>query len=311
MMQTWNSRRSGQQASECGKWKQKTVKKENETIRVIRGFLRRFNEDHVGAYAAQSAYFILLSFIPFVLLLVTLVQYTPLTQEIVTTALVRIVPEEFSSFVEGVVREIFGKSPAYVPLSAVIALWSAGKGVNALTNGLNCVYRVEETRGYLINRLRSTVYTLIFVVAVALTLILLVFGNQIQAGIAARFPMIAKVTSFIIGMRTFITLVFLGLVFLLIYKFVPNRRASFKSQIPGAMVSAVAWSLFSLAFSVYIDFTPGSINMYGSLTTLVLIMLWLYFCMWILLIGAEINSYFEDKLRWLESAALTRLRKRT
>ncbi len=291
--------------------KQKTVKKENETIRVIRGFLRRFNEDHVGAYAAQSAYFILLSFIPFVLLLVTLVQYTPLTQEIVTTALVRIVPEEFSSFVEGVVREIFGKSPAYVPLSAVIALWSAGKGVNALTNGLNCVYRVEETRGYLINRLRSTVYTLIFVVAVALTLILLVFGNQIQAGIAARFPMIAKVTSFIIGMRTFITLVFLGLVFLLIYKFVPNRRASFKSQIPGAMVSAVAWSLFSLAFSVYIDFTPGSINMYGSLTTLVLIMLWLYFCMWILLIGAEINSYFEDKLRWLESAALTRLRKRT
>ena len=287
------------------------MKKENETIRVIRGFLRRFNEDHVGAYAAQSAYFILLSFIPFVLLLVTLVQYTPLTQEIVTTALVRIVPEEFSSFVEGVVREIFGKSPAYVPLSAVIALWSAGKGVNALTNGLNCVYRVEETRGYLINRLRSTVYTLIFVVAVVLTLILLVFGNQIQAGIAARFPMIAKVTSFIIGMRTFITLVFLGLVFLLIYKFVPNRRASFKSQIPGAMVSAVAWSLFSLAFSVYIDFTPGSINMYGTLTTLVLIMLWLYFCMWILLIGAEINSYFEDKLRWLESAALTRLRKRT
>lgn len=287
------------------------MKKENETIRVIRGFLRRFNEDHVGAYAAQSAYFILLSFIPFVLLLVTLVQYTPLTQEIVTTALVRIVPEEFSSFVEGVVREIFGKSPAYVPLSAVIALWSAGKGVNALTNGLNCVYRVEETRGYLINRLRSTVYTLVFVVAVVLTLILLVFGNQIQAGIAARFPMIAKVTSFIIGMRTFITLVFLGLVFLLIYKFVPNRRASFKSQIPGAMVSAVAWSLFSLAFSVYIDFTPGSINMYGSLTTLVLIMLWLYFCMWILLIGAEINSYFEDKLRWLESAALTRLRKRT
>ena len=287
------------------------MKKENETIRVIRGFLRRFNEDHVGAYAAQSAYFILLSFIPFVLLLVTLVQYTPLTQEIVTTALVRIVPEEFSSFVEGVVREIFGKSPAYVPLSAVIALWSAGKGVNALTNGLNCVYRVEETRGYLINRLRSTVYTLIFVVAVVLTLILLVFGNQIQAGIAARFPMIAKVTSFIIGMRTFITLVFLGLVFLLIYKFVPNRRASFKSQIPGAMVSAVAWSLFSLAFSVYIDFTPGSINMYGSLTTLVLIMLWLYFCICILFLGAEINSYFEDKLRWLESAALTRLRKRT
>lgn len=161
----------------------------------------------------------------------------------------------------------------------------------------------------MINRLRSAVYTLVFVVAVAVTLLLLVFGNQIQMGIAGRFPVIAKVTSVIVGMRTLITLVLLCLVFLMIYKFVPNRRATLKSQIPGAMVSSVAWSLFSLAFSIYIDLTPGTVNMYGSLTTLVLIMLWLYFCMWILLIGAEINSYFEDRLRRLEEAAAAKLRR--
>ena len=50
-------------------------------IKTIRGFMKRLNEDHVGAYAAQSAYFILLSFIPFVLLVVTLVKYTPLTRD--------------------------------------------------------------------------------------------------------------------------------------------------------------------------------------------------------------------------------------
>ena len=278
-------------------------------VEMIRGFLKRLNKDHVGAYAAQSAYFILLSFIPFVLLLVTLVKYTPLTQEIVTTALIRMVPEEFISFIRVIVNEVFGKSAAFVPVSAIIALWSAGKGVNALSKGLNCIYQVEETRGYVINRLRSAVYTLIFVVAVAVTLLLLVFGNQIQMGIAERFPVIAKVTSVIVGMRTLITLVLLCLVFLMIYKFVPNRRATLKSQIPGAMVSSVAWSLFSLAFSIYIDLTPGTVNMYGSLTTLVLIMLWLYFCMWILLIGAEINSYFEDRLRRLEEAAAAKLRR--
>ena len=278
-------------------------------VEMIRGFLKRLNKDHVGAYAAQSAYFILLSFIPFVLLLVTLVKYTPLTQEIVTTALIRMVPEEFSSFIRVIVNEVFGKSAAFVPVSAIIALWSAGKGVNALSKGLNCIYQVEETRGYVINRLRSAVYTLVFVVAVAVTLLLLVFGNQIQIGIAERFPVIAKVTSVIVGMRTLITLVLLCLVFLMIYKFVPNRRATLKSQIPGAMVSSVAWSLFSLAFSIYIDLTPGTVNMYGSLTTLVLIMLWLYFCMWILLIGAEINSYFEDRLRRLEEAAAAKLRR--
>lgn len=279
-------------------------------LEVIRKFLKRFNEDHVGAFAAQSAYFILLSFIPFVLLLVTMVRYTPLTQEIVTEALTRAVPAEFRSFVEGIVGEVFGKSAAFVPVSAVIALWSAGKGINALTNGLNCIYRVEETRSYLINRLRSMVYTFVFVVAVVGTLVLLVFGNQIQAGIADRVPAIAGLTSVIVGLRTFIALAMLCLIFLMIYRFVPNRKASLKSQLPGAMVSSVAWSLFSLIFSIYIDFVPGTANMYGSLTTLVLIMLWLYFCMWILLIGAEINAGFEDRITELEEAAISRIRKR-
>lgn len=279
-------------------------------LEVIRKFLKRFNEDHVGAFAAQSAYFILLSFIPFVLLLVTMVRYTPLTQEIVTEALTRAVPAEFRSFVEGIVGEVFGKSAAFVPVSAIIALWSAGKGINALTNGLNCVYRVEETRSYLINRLRSMVYTMVFVVAVVGTLVLLVFGNQIQARIAQRVPAVAGLTSVIVGLRTFIALAMLCLIFLMIYRFVPNRKATLKSQLPGAMVSSVAWSLFSLIFSIYIDFIPGTVNMYGSLTTLVLIMLWLYFCMWILLIGAEINAGFEDRITELEEAAISRIRKR-
>lgn len=279
-------------------------------LEVIRKFLKRFNEDHVGAFAAQSAYFILLSFIPFVLLLVTMVRYTPLTQEIVTEALTRAVPAEFRSFVEGIVGEVFGKSAAFVPVSAIIALWSAGKGINALTNGLNCVYRVEETRSYLINRLRSMVYTMVFVVAVVGTLVLLVFGNQIQARIAQRVLAVAGLTSVIVGLRTFIALAMLCLIFLMIYRFVPNRKATLKSQLPGAMVSSVAWSLFSLIFSIYIDFIPGTANMYGSLTTLVLIMLWLYFCMWILLIGAEINAGFEDRITELEEAAISRIRKR-
>lgn len=45
------------------------------------------------------------------------------------------------------------------------------------------------------------------------------------------------------------------------------------------------------------EYSPGLANMYGSLTTIVLVMLWLYFCMYIILIGAEINSYFEDQFR--------------
>ena len=115
-------------------------------IKTIRGFMKRLNEDHVGAYAAQSAYFILLSFIPFVLLVVTLVKYTPLTRDDVYSVLINMLPTEFQSYVGGIVNEIFYQSVAYMPITIITTLWSAGKGIAALTNGLNSIYHVTETR---------------------------------------------------------------------------------------------------------------------------------------------------------------------
>ena len=271
-------------------------------IKTIRGFMKRLNEDHVGAYAAQSAYFILLSFIPFVLLVVTLVKYTPLTRDDVYSVLINMLPTEFQSYVGGIVNEIFYQSVAYMPITIITTLWSAGKGIAALTNGLNSIYHVTETRNYIINRLRGMAYTLIFVVAFLTSLVLLVFGTRIQNKLTEH--LVARVTSSIMGMRTLITTGVLALLFLVLYKCIPNRKASFKSQCPGALISSLAWSIFSLAFSMYLDIALAASNMYGSLTMIVFIMIWMYFCMWILLIGAEINAYFEDKLRKLQNAAI-------
>ena len=98
----------------------------------------------------------------------------------------------------------------------------------------------------------------------------------------------------------------LSVAFLLMYKFLPNRKATLKSQLPGAVISAVAWSVFSLIFSIYLEYFNVS-NMYGSLTTLIMIMLWVYFCMFIVLLGAEINAYFEDKFGKLQQTAVEHL----
>ena len=255
-------------------------------LKTIFGFMERLKEDHVGAFATQAAYFILLSFIPFLMLLLTLVQYIPpiSDQKMVTDMLLQIMPDtgEFRNFLLGIISEVYAKGTAVVPISAILALWSAGKGIKALTDGVNAIYHVEETRNYVVMRIRSAIYTLIFIL-----------GN---------------ITAHVIGMRTAISLCILVCIFLLIYKFLPNRKASLKYQIPGAVSSAVAWSLFSLGFSIYIDVYDGLSNMYGSLTTIILILLWLYFCMYIILIGAEINAYFEDRFRKLHQMASDRIR---
>lgn len=279
-------------------------------FKIIRGFMIRLNSDHVGAFAAQAAYFMLLSFIPFLLLLLTMIQYTPITQDVVTNVLLRVLPEngDFRKLLLNIIREVYGKSTAVVPVSALFTLWSAGKGVQALTNGVNAIYHVEETRNYIIMRVRSAIYTLLFIFAVIGSLLLLVFGNTIQKLLEKYIPVLARITAYVIGMRTSITLLILIVVFLMIYKFLPNRKASVRNQLPGAVVSAVAWSLFSLGFSVYLDVYDGFSNMYGSLTTVVLILLWLYFCMYIILIGAEINAYFEEKIKRVHELATEKIR---
>lgn len=266
-----------------------------KTIKLGYGFMEAMQDDHVGAYAAQGAYFIMLSFFPFTILLVTLIQYTSITPGAIYRAAQLIFPDSMDSFVLGLINEVYSKSALTVSLSAIVAAWSAGKGFLALMRGMNTIYNVEERRNYILLRLRSALYTLVFVVAIILSLVVLVFGNSLHEAALRYVPFLAVITGLIIKLKGILAMAFLTVFFMILYRFVPNRRLRLIRQAPGAVFSAVCWYLFSIVFSLYVEYSPGISNMYGSLATIVLVMLWLYACMYIILIGAEINSYFEDQ----------------
>lgn len=272
-------------------------KKKWSIIKLLTGFMKRVSGDHVGAYATQSAYFLILSFIPCVLFLTTLVRYTPLTYNVVRDAIIAFIPENLQSFVLGIVVDVYRRSTAIVPLSALVALWSAGKGLQSIINGLNTIYHVKETRNWLLTRIYAVFYTLSLVIALVVSLLMLVLGNEIQKALFRYVPFLGRIMARILGARAFLVFGVLFFVFLLLYKVLPNRKATFKSQIPGALITAVAWSIFSYGFSFYFEIFPGFSNMYGNLATIIMVMLWLYFCMNLLLYGAEINAYFENEFR--------------
>ena len=268
-----------------------------KAVKMVSGFLGAMRDDHVGAYAAQTAYFIMLSFFPFIILLVTLIRYTSITPADVYEAARAIFPASMDSFILSLINEVYSKTAVTVSVSAIVAAWSAGKGFLALMRGMNTIYNVEERRNYIILRLRSALYTVVFVIAIILSLVVLVFGNSIHEAAVEHMPFLAVVTGMIVRLKGIVGVCFLTVVFMLLYRFVPTRRARLLSQAPGALFSSVCWYLFSIGFSIYVEYSPGISNMYGSLTTIVLVMLWLYFCMYIILLGAEINSYFEDQFR--------------
>lgn len=258
-------------------------------------FIIKLNDDHLGAYSSQSAYFIILSFIPFLLLLTTLLRYLPITEELTTAdGILNAVPVGIQSFIMVIVDEVYAKSSAVLPITAIVALWSASKGFQALSNGLNVINGVQETRNYIYMKIRSILYTIVFIVSIVLTLVLMVFGRSIQKVLVDFWPFVEEITNFILRFSTIITMFGLAFVFLLLYTFLPNRKQHFIHQIPGALFGAVAWSGFSFGFSMYLEYFPGFADMYGSLTTIILLMLWLYFCMYLFLLGAEINVVLEE-----------------
>lgn len=259
-------------------------------------FIDRLGEDHVGAYAAQSAFFLVLSFIPIILLLLTLVQYTPVTKADVMSAAYEVFPVTIRTTIVSIINEVYNQSRAIIPVTALVAIWSAGRGTMAITNGLNCIHKQRETRNYLFVRIRAAFHTVLLIVAIVLSLLILGFGNSISLLVNEYIPVIQYITDFIIEIRTIAILCVLMVFSVCVYRFLPNKRGKIRSQIPGAIFTAFGWTLASFFISIYMDIFKGFSNMYGSLTTIVLIMLWFYFCMYILLIGGEINVLIQERL---------------
>lgn len=266
-------------------------------IRKVLNVTKQFSSHHIGAYAAQAAYFFVLSLIPIIILLLTLVQFTPVTQEDVMQAVLQVFPSSVEGLIAMLVTQVYNQSGSIIPFTILMALWSAGKGVLSMTSGLNCVYENTETRNYIFLRIRASVYMVIFILAIVLSLLLSVFGNSISMLLNEHVPLLRHVTEFIIRIRTLLILGVLTVFWDLVYKYLPNRKdgikTTMKKQLPGAVFTACGWQMISFVFSIYLDVFTGFSTMYGSLTTIILILLWFYMCMYVILLGGEINALLE------------------
>lgn len=274
---------------------------------MIKGIFNKLMEiflpnanDHTSAYAAMSAFFFMLSLIPTILLMLTLVQYTSLTKVDIMSLVVRIVPENVTQTALSIVNQVYNQSSAIIPITMIVALWSAGRGVLAITAGLNWVYNSKETRNYLFLRIRATFYTVFFIVVIITTLVALGFGNSISLFVEKYIPIASHITKFMIQIRLIATFIGMTVFSMFIYRFLPNRKGNWGQQIPGALFTSIGWQITSLFVSKYLEIFKGFANMYGSLTTIVLIMLWLYFSMYIMLLGGRLNRYLQIK-KWEKS----------
>ena len=262
-----------------------------KTVHLVQTISRR----NVPLYAANAGFFIVLAVFPALVLILGLLRYTGLEVESLVGVLGSVLPEALTEKAEELVVSTYeNSSGALVGLSAVTALWSASRGVYGLLTGLNAIYAVAEDRGFFYTRLISVLYTFLLLLVILLTLILHVFGTVLVRLLPLWDMPFFRFFGEIIDLRFFLLLLVQFLIFALIFTFLPNGRNRFRDSVPGALLTAVGWLVFSDAYSVYVERYAGLSNIYGSVYAVALSMLWLYCCLSILFWGGALNRYLEE-----------------
>lgn len=248
---------------------------------------------HIAAYSARSAFFLIVSLIPCIILVLRFLAFTPFSEGQLIDGVRGIFPDSISPLIVRCIREAFASSAMTVPLTILVAVWSAGKGVMAISDGLNCVHDVLETRNYFYLRFRAAFYTVFFLLTLVAILVLQAFGGILGEFVVSKIPRLRGTIRSFFEIKGWISGPMIVILTLVVYTFLPNRRLRFFSQLPGAVFCWIGWTLCSFFFSYYLSVFTGFSNLYGSLTTVVLIMLWFYFVMFIMLLGAELNLWMK------------------
>lgn len=268
---------------------------------IFRDFARQMKEKNISAFSAGTAFFFFISLVPMLILLCAIIPYTPLTEENLINAITDVMPESVDGLVVTIVADVYEKSVGLIWFVAIAMIWSAGKGVLALMRGLNAINDVKEDRNYFFVRMVASYYTVVMLVGMILSLVIMVFGNVLIQMVLRYIPQLQLFLEVLGVFRFLLVWLVLTILFTGAYTYMPNKKMVYKEQIPGAIFSAVVWSLFSWGFSLYVD-APGTFGTYGSMSIIVIVMLWLYFCMYIILIGAYLNRYVKPVNKVLEKS---------
>lgn len=269
---------------------------ENHIIIRLQHLLNSIAEDRISTFSSEAALFTIISFFPFLMLFFFILSFTPLTPAFILRLINDSFPTEIINLIMTVIDQLNSTSKTVLSLIILSALWSSSRGFMAIVKGLDVIYKTDHKTNIIVHRIYALLYTLGFAILLTVTLGLLGFGNKIYIWLIQHFPVVKDLAILVMGMRASVLLAILLFFFLVMYIVLPNRKTSLLYELPGATLSSLGWVSFSYCFAFYIDRMAKFSYVYGSLTAIVLLLLWVYFCMYILFIGAEVNFFLYNYL---------------
>lgn len=260
-------------------------------IKLAKDIIFRIKDDDVSALASQLAYSLLLSFFPFLIFLLTLVGFSPISTQQAILSLNKIFPKEVYTLIDKIVTEVFAhKSSGLLSFGIIVMTVVSSNGFGAVMKGLNKAYDEDERRSFIRRQLVSLICTFGIALILIFSILLLVFGETNGRMISMQLNLGIKFSIIWNGFRYIVMLVVMSYIFALVYRFTPSRRLTLTEVYPGAIFTTIGWVIASQIFSFYIENFGNYSRVYGSIGAVIIMLTWLFIISIILLIGGEINA---------------------
>ncbi len=250
--------------------------------------------NHVLGTSAQLSYYFIFALFPFLIFLITLLSYLPISPDEMLNLFGQTIPDPAFEFIKKNVLIIeMERQGKLLYFGIITALWATSTGMTALIRALNQAYRVEDTRPFWKIRGVAILFTLGLSLFILIALILLVFGHQLGLWLAFFFRLGLFFLVLWDTLRWLSIISLLTFAFACLYYFSPNHKVDWQSIIPGSFFAVGGWIIISLGFSYYVNHFGSYEAVYGSLGAVIVLMTWLFFSAFIILSGGELNAILE------------------
>lgn len=266
---------------------------------LLQRLYRQFRDDDVTGEAAKLAFYFVLALFPLLLfmtaLLGSILQAESVVQSAINDYLDKVVPAAIATLLQQTLQEISERSSGgKLSFGLVVSLWAASRGMMGLMRALNVTYEVGEGRKWWRARAVALGLTLGFALLMSVALVFVMVGGPFAVNIAERTGLgRAAATTWNI-LRWPLLLLFVLFAFNLLYLYAPNlKHRRWHWLMPGTVVAVALWLAASFAFKLYLTHFNNYSATYGSIGTVIILLLWLYVSGVAVLVGAEVNAELE------------------
>lgn len=278
----------------------------------VKLFLKKNTVDNINALSGQSAFFLILSLVPLLMLIFAImamlgtkpnaVAVNQAAQQggAIAEAANNVSDTTITSFIKQFVIEAYEHaSSGVIIVTAVMALWSAGKGLYIITDGISRIYRIPQKHVWILRRVFAMGYTIVLLLMMIVSIGLIVLNRLIDRYVEQAVHEIPLSAEILIAMRYVIVTVIITLFLTIALKLYLRKRVGdkkyvkFRVLLPGMAFTAIAWDLLAWGVSLYTTYFTSS--MYGSLSSVFIIMMWFYFMMLLLLYGVQLNYIYREQ----------------